>query len=368
LAKIKSSLMERIKKNSTVKEAEVLTESKFFNEKDMITTPVPMINVALSGRIDGGIAPGLLVLAGPSKHFKTAFSLLMASSYIEKYPEAVLLFYDSEFGTPKTYFDSFNIPHDNVWHTPITDIEKLKFDIMAQLDNIERGDKIIIIVDSLGNLASKKEVEDAQKGSSAADMTRAKQIKSLTRMITPHLTLKDIPMVVVNHTYNTMDLFPKAIVSGGQGITLSADNVWILGRRQEKDKDGINGYHFIINIEKSRFVREKSKIPITVTFSGGIAKWSGLMEIALDSGFLRNGSPGWCTETNEVTGEQISEKNLKKKSIENNEEFWLDFLERRPEFKTHIEKTYSIGKVKMLSVGELDRSTSPDYIEAYEED
>ena len=209
------SLLDRIRKNSTIKDTEVLSKSKFFNAKDMIQTTVPMINVALSGRLDGGLTPGLTVFAGPSKHFKTAFSLLLAKAYMDKYDDSVVLFYDSEFGSPQSYFDSFGIDTQRVVHTPITDIEQLKHDAMAQLSNIERGDHLIIIVDSVGNLASKKEVEDALDGKSVADMSRAKQLKSLFRMITPHLTLKDIPMIVVNHTYKEIGLYPKDIVSGG---------------------------------------------------------------------------------------------------------------------------------------------------------
>ena len=87
-----SALLLKLKKNSTIKETEVLAESKFFNAKDLIQTPVPMINVALSGRLDGGLTPGLTVFAGPSKHFKTAFALLLAKAYMEKYDDAVVLF------------------------------------------------------------------------------------------------------------------------------------------------------------------------------------------------------------------------------------------------------------------------------------
>ena len=79
------SLMEKLQKNTTIKDTSLLSESKFFNAKDMIQTPVPMLNVALSGRLDGGLTPGLTVFAGPSKHFKTAFALLLAKSYMEKY-------------------------------------------------------------------------------------------------------------------------------------------------------------------------------------------------------------------------------------------------------------------------------------------
>lgn len=343
-----NKLLDKLRKNSTIKEAEILSESKFFNDKDVVTTPVPMINAALSGDIDGGLSPGLLVLAGPSKHFKTAFSLLMAHSYMAKYPDAVILFYDSEFGTPESYFNSFGLTGDKIWHAPITDIEKLKFDIMSQLNGLERGDRVIIIVDSLGNLASKKEVEDALKESSAADMTRARSIKSLFRMVTPHLTIKDIPMVVVNHIYMTQEMYSKPVVSGGTGVMLSADNVWILGRQQDKDDDGLNGYHFIVNIEKSRHVKEKTKIPITVTFKGGIAMWSGLLDIAVEAGYIHKPKVGWYEEINPETGEVISEKMYRAKDIENNGTYWKDMLARTT-FKQWIKERFSLGQVKMVS-------------------
>jgi RecA/RadA recombinase len=287
------SLLEKLKKNSTIKESEILNKSKFFAKKDMIQTSVPMMNVALSGSLEGGFTPGLTVFAGPSKHFKTAFSLLLAKAYTDKYEDAVILFYDSEFGSPQAYFDNFGIDTGRILHTPITDIEQLKFDIMSQVNSVERGDHIIIIIDSVGNLASKKEVDDALEGKSVADMTRAKQMKSLFRMVTPHLTIKDIPMVVVNHTYSEIGLFPKQIVSGGTGLYYSADNIFIIGRQQEKEGTEVVGYNFIVNVEKSRFVREKSKIPVEVTFEGGISKWSGLLDVALAGGFVIKPSNGW---------------------------------------------------------------------------
>ena len=209
------SLLEKLQKNSTIKMTAPLMDSKVFGKKDMAQTPVPMVNVALSGRLDGGLVPGLLMLAGPSKHFKSAFALLMAAAYQKKYPDAVVLFYDSEFGTPQSYFESFGIDLDRVVHTPVTDVEQLKFDITKQLDGISKGDHVCIVVDSIGNLASKKEVDDAMDGKSVADMSRAKQLKSLFRIVTPHLNLKDIPLVCVNHTYKEIGLYPKDVVSGG---------------------------------------------------------------------------------------------------------------------------------------------------------
>ena len=209
------SLLDKIKSNSSIKDTAVLNQSKIFGRKDMITTPVPMINVALSGDPDGGLTPGLTVLAGPSKHFKTLFAFLMGAAFLKKYPEGVILFYDSEFGTPEKYFDSLDVDKARVIHTPITDVEQLKSDIMNQLKGIDRGDHVCIIIDSIGNLASKKEVDDALEGKSVADMTRAKAMKSLFRMVTPHLTIKDIPMIAINHTYKTLEMFSRDVVSGG---------------------------------------------------------------------------------------------------------------------------------------------------------
>ena len=95
------STLDKLKKNSTVKETEILSNSKFLNNKDLIQTTVPALNVALSGKLDGGLSSGLTVFAGPSKHFKTAFAMLLSKSYLDKYDDGVVLFYDSEFGAPQ---------------------------------------------------------------------------------------------------------------------------------------------------------------------------------------------------------------------------------------------------------------------------
>ena len=336
------SLLDKLVKNSTIKMTAPLGDSKVFGKKDMAPTPVPMVNVALSGRIDGGLSPGLLLLAGPSKHFKSAFALLTAAAYLKKNEDAVMLFYDSEFGTPQAYFEAFGIDMNRVVHTPIVNVEELKFDIVQQMDKIEKGDKVCIVIDSIGNLASKKEAEDALDGKSVADMSRAKALKSLFRIVTPHLNLKDIPLIAVNHTYKEIGLFPKDVVSGGTGIYYSADAIWIIGRQQDKVGTEIQGYHFIINIEKSRHVKEKSKIPISVSWEGGIVKWSGLMEIAEKGGYLNKPKVGWYEAINPETGEVISEKLMRAKEIVDNSEFWLKMF-KETDFTTYIKNAYTIG-------------------------
>lgn len=339
------SLISKLKQSSRIEASDILSDSKFFSEKEQTPTSVPMINVALSGSMSGGISSGLTVLAGPSKHFKTSFALLMASSYLDRHEDAVLLFYDSEFGSPQSYFQSFGIDTSRVLHTPVTNIEELKFDLVNQLNEIDRKEKVIIVIDSVGNIASKKELEDALNEKSVADMTRAKALKGLFRMITPQLTIKDIPLLAVNHTYMEQGLFPKTIVSGGTGVMYSADNVWIIGRQQDKKGTEIQGYHFIINVEKSRFVREKSKIPISVSWDGGIQKWSGLLDVALESGHVRKPKNGWYQAMNPETGEELSQNLREAQTM--NRQFWEKIFEKT-DFESYIEKRFKVASKDMI--------------------
>ena len=336
-----SSVMDKLKKNSKLNHTAVLSESKFFTDKDMIPTDVPMLNVALSGSLEGGLTPGLTVLAGPSKHFKSSFALKIASAYMKKYPEAVMLFYDSEFGSPQEYFQNFDIDTERVLHTPITNVEELKFDLINQLEQLERDDKVIVIIDSIGNIASKKELEDALNEKSVADMSRAKALKGLFRMATPYLSMKDIPMLAINHTYQEIGLFPKAVVSGGTGIYYAADNIWIIGRRQNKVGTEIEGYDFVINVEKSRYVREKKIIPISVTWEGGIDEYSGLLDVALAGQFVVKPKNGWYAKVDQETGE-IDGKNFRQKEL--TKDFWYDII-TSDKFKKFIEDQYKIGIV-----------------------
>ena len=338
-------IMDKLQKNSRIKETAVLDQSKLFSGKDLVPTPVPMINVALSGDPDGGLSSGLTVLAGPSKHFKTSFALLMAAAYLDKYEDAVLLFYDSEFGSPQQYFKSFGIDTSRVLHSPITNVEELKFDLINQLENIERKDKVIIVIDSIGNLASIKELTDAMNEKSVADMSRAKALKGLFRMTTPYLTMRDIPLIAVNHTYQEIGLFPKAIVSGGTGIYYSSDNIWIIGRQQEKKGTEIMGYNFVINVEKSRFVKEKSKIPISVTWEGGIETYSGLLDVAIEGGYVVKPNIGWYSKVDKKTGEIEDKKVRAKETLL--ESFWQPIF-KNTDFKAYLKKKYEVGHAEMI--------------------
>jgi RecA/RadA recombinase len=257
------------------------------------------------------------------------------------------LFYDCEWGTPPEYLKTYNIDTDRIIHIPVEHVEQLKFDIVKRLDEIKRGDHVFLFLDSLGSLPSKKEVEDANDEKSVADMTRAKSIRSLLRIVTPHLTTKDIPFIIVNHVYSTMELYSKVVIPGGSAVTYCANQVFVITKTQEKGNDGqISGYHFTINIEKSRYVKEKSRLSFYVDFKNGISKWSGLMDLALESGHVIKPSSGWYQRVDMETGE-ILEGKLRIADT-NKKDFWEPIL-KDEKFDTFIKSKFSFGSHELTN-------------------
>ena len=343
------SLLEKLKASGSIKAA-TLNESNLFNDKEFISTDIPIINVALSGMVDGGITSGLGVIAGESKRFKSLLGLIQMKFYLEKYDDAVGLFYDSEFGVTQEYVKALGIDSSKIIHIPIENIEQLKFDISKRLDTIARGDKVFVFVDSIGLLASKKEAEDAIAGKDTVDMTRPKQIKSVFRIITPHFTTKDICGVIVNHVYKEQGaMYPKDIVSGGQSVMLASNWVWIIGKSQEKDDGELKGWNFTINIEKSRFVKEKAKLTFLVTYDGGLNRWSGLMDEALDSGHCTKPKAGWYQRKGEDKNYRLADTD--------NKDFWLPIL-RDATFREFVKNKYQLSKNTLFS--EADFSEDPE--------
>lgn len=336
-------LLERLKKNSTIKETALISESSVYHDRESIPTDIPILNLALSGRFDGGIECGLLGIGAPSKHFKTNIMLKCVSAYMEEHKDAVCLFYDSEFGSPAKYFESFNIDIDRVLHTPISTIEELRHDMAKQLtENINKGDKIIIIIDSIGNLASNKELNDAVDGNEKSDMTRAKVIKSLFRIIVPKLNMKKIPCIFINHTYETMEMFAKTMMGGGTGTQYSPNTVLFITKAQEKDGKELQGFRFTLIANKSRTVRENSKFPLLVTFDKGIHKYSGLLDVAMQTGHVVKPSMGWYSRV--INGVQEEQKYREKDT--HTAEFW-DVLLNDEDFKQKASNLYMLVKDKI---------------------
>lgn len=146
-------------------------------------------------------------------------------------------------------------------------------------------------------------------------------------------------------------LLENGVVSHNTGIYYSANTIFIIGRQQEKDGQEVTGYNFVINVEKSRFSREKSKIPVTVMHDAGISKWSGLLDMALESGHVIKPSNGWYSRVNTETGE-IEDKKFREKDTASSD-FWGKVLMQQT-FRTWVRNKYQVSNGAIMSDEDLE--------------
>jgi RecA/RadA recombinase len=335
-----SELLKRLRKN-TIVTAEILKNSKYFCDEQFIKTNVPLLNVALSGRIDGGLPrSGIVQIAAPPKHFKSNFMIEIIKGFQAETvkDDAITVLYDSELGTTPAYFEKSGVDTTLIDHRPIKSVEELKADAANLLNDAKDGDNILIAVDSLGMLRSDKEAADALKNDVKVDMTRAKEIKSFFRIVTGEAVLKRIPMIVVNHSYQTLEMYSKEVAAGGRGAQYAANTLLFITKAQEVEKeDGKNvllGFKFTLRAGLSRYVKENSLFPIIVRFGEGIYRYSGIFDLALELGYIDNPKMGWYL----LKGE---DKQRRRADIEEDEEIMETFLQNK-EFCDKVEKKYAL--------------------------
>ena len=302
-----SKLLDRIRKNTILK-PQLLQNSKYFDNGEIVPTSIPLLNLAMRGTFDGGLSSGIHMIAAPPKHFKTNFMLELMKSFQDKYADedAICVLYDNEKGYSKDYFVKAKIDMEKVDHRFFTTIEELRADMSNLVTDVKEGDKIFIAIDSLGMAPSKKETDDAINNKDSADMTRAKQIKSLIRIVMPHIALKDIYVVILNHSYQTLEMYAKDVASGGKAAQYAGHTLWFISKAQEKEGDVLAGYRFTIKASLSRYVKEQSLFPIVAIYGEGIQKYSGIFDLGVEFGFIKE----W------VDPEETAEEKAAKKEAE----------------------------------------------------
>ncbi|EHT1484491.1 hypothetical protein KXE51_003471 [Salmonella enterica] len=352
-----SSLMERMlktaKKHSP--EAEVLSKTTLLDKQVIASTGIPLLNIAWTGRPDGGIHSGSKQLVGDSRTFKTMFGLVDVKAYLDKHEDAICVFGDSEFGANQKYWDAIGIDMNRVVHVPIVSVENMQIVFMQMLNDAQRGEHIIFFIDSISQLPSTKEVNDAIKGEDKQDMTRARALNSFWRTVTVQLNMKNLLMVWINSYYDEIgNEYAEPNLKGGKQGFLSCDLIWFITRRQVKE-DGdkeIRGWQFVINIMKGRHVKEKAKFPVTVLYEGGIDKWSGLLEIARALGYVELVSGSWYQRTAKGGFNQEKETKLRKSQL--GDDFWYPLLEN-PQFCDDIHSMYGISTGPVMPADMLEK-------------
>jgi RecA/RadA recombinase len=334
---LKSSILDKIIANSNGDMGGIIKNSSYFTEAtEYIPTDIPALNIAFCGSIDGGFSGGLVEIGAPSKHFKSSFGLVAMRAFQKKHPDGIIIFYDSEGGITLDMLAEHGVDTSKVWHDWITNTDELITKMIPQLDGLAEKDPVMFFIDSIGGVSSMREFNNAMEGEVTTDMgVRAKEIKSFTRMINAKLKIKRIPCIMINHTYKTLSTYSTDQHAGGTGVAYSADTMWGISREQDKDKNTkvLEGWFFNIKIDKSRFIEEQVKFGIHVTYADGIAKYSGLAEIAEELGVISKVHGGY----------EFKDLKISSDDIDTNEVFWNRIF-NETNFKKLVENKYKLGK------------------------
>ena len=173
-------------------------------------------NALVSGSMYGGIPNSkITAFAGEEATGKTYYTLGIMKNFLDANPEGAVFFFESEGALTKNIITSRNIDPERVFIFPVTTIQEFRFQAISIIDKYVQGAKqppLMMVLDSLGNLSTTKEVEDATAGSETRDMTRTQIVKGTFRLLNLKLSKAKIPLILTNHTYQTMDLYSKKIM------------------------------------------------------------------------------------------------------------------------------------------------------------
>lgn len=292
-----------------------------------IDTGSYILNAAFSGTLFGGFPDNkAIILAGDPAVGKTFFALSLVKRFLDNNPKARVFYYDTEGAVTNQMMVERGIDIHRVVKSEPATLEDFRNKCIKLLDKYEAlGPKdrfpAMLVLDSLSQLPSHKEGEDARAGTTVKDMTKAPVIKGIFRILRLKMAKLQIPMVVTNHTYAVVGAYvPTKEVAGGNGAKYASDIIAMLSKAKDKDDASdakrVTGSIITALMAKSRMTREQTKVHTRIAFDGGLDRYYGLLEYAVAWDVVEKVGNKYKFPN----GDTAFEKAIKK----NPEKFWTD--------------------------------------------
>jgi len=255
------------------------------------------LNALLSGSLYGGVPSNKITcLAGSEAVGKTFFALSIAKNYLEQNKTNVIVYFESEGALTSEMVKERGIDPNRFIVLPVATVEEFKTQAIKIIDNMNSDYNIMIFLDSLGNLSTRKEMEDSASGSDKRDMTRAPMIRGTFRTLALKFAKANVPLIVTNHTYDKVgSLFPMKEISGGGGIKYAASVIATLARRKYKDGTEVLGNIIKAKLVKGRMTKEESIMEFLLDYEKGLNKYYGLIPLAEKHGIFKKVSTRYET-------------------------------------------------------------------------
>ena len=251
-------------------------------------------NALLSGSIYGGLPNNrITAIAGEAATGKTFFALGIVKSFLDKDPNAGVIYFESENAISKDMIESRGVDSSRIVVMPVATVQEFRAQSIKVIEKYiaqpEASRKpMLFVLDSLGMLSTTKEMEDTAAGKETRDMTRSQIVKSTFRVLTLKLGQAGVPMIMTNHTYDVIgSMFPQKEMGGGSGLKYAASSIIYLGKRKEKDGTEVVGNIIHCKNFKSRITKENAQIDVRLSYKQGLDRHYGLLELGEECGVFK---------------------------------------------------------------------------------
>ena len=257
-----------------------------------IETGAYILNAALSGTIKGGIPNNkVLCFAGESATGKTFFALGVVKRFLTDNPSGGVFYFDTEAAVTKDMMEERGVDTSRVIISEPESVQQFRHNAIQILDNYIKSDNkppMLMVLDSLGQLSTSKELEDTAEGKETRDMTRAQVLKATFRVLTLKLAKAKVPLIVTNHVYEVVGSYiPTKEMSGGSGLKYTASQIVFLSKKKDKDGKDVVGNIIKCKMVKSRFTKENKEVEVKLTYDKGLDRYYGLLDLALKYGIFK---------------------------------------------------------------------------------
>ena len=248
------------------------------------------LNALTSGSMYGGVPSNKITcFAGSEAVGKTFITLSIAKNFLDQDKKNLVIYFESEGALTKDMIEERGLDIDRIGLFPVATVEEFRTQCVRIIENSGKNEgKMMIFLDSLGNLSTMKEMGDVAGGSDKRDMTRAPMIRGTFRTLSLMLSKHNIPLIITNHTYDAIgSMFPKKEISGGGGIKYAASTIVTLARRKHKDGTEVIGNIIKAKLVKGRMTKEESVIEMMLNYEKGLDRYYGLVSIAEKYGIFK---------------------------------------------------------------------------------
>lgn len=202
-------------------------------------------------------------------------------------PDGIIFYADTENALEKQIFENHGINVNRTVLSKVVTVEEFRAKVikllMAYIDQPkDKRPKMVLTLDSLGNLSSDKEVTEVEANSGTKDMTRQQKIKEMFRVMTvKHLAKANVPLLVTNHVYEQVGSYIKTkTMSGGSGLKYMASTTCFLTKAKDKEDGETVGNIITVTTQKSRFTKENRQVKVKLSYDKGLDRHHGLIDLA----------------------------------------------------------------------------------------